>query len=119
MDRHYDIAIIGSGPAGLSAALYIKRAGLTCAVIGKDGGALEKAEKIENYFGTGAIFGAELVKQGVEQAKELGADIFREEVFSLGWNGDYTVSSVSYTPLDVYKRQADSILSRGSRTDAL
>lgn len=92
MDRHYDITIIGSGPAGLSAALYIKRAGLTCAVIGKDGGALEKAEKIENYFGTGAISGAELVKQGVEQAKELGADIFREEVFSLGWNGDYTVS---------------------------
>lgn len=81
MDRHYDITIIGSGPAGLSAALYIKRAGLTCAVIGKDDGALEKAEKIENYFGTGAISGAELVKQGVEQAKELGADIFREEVF--------------------------------------
>lgn len=92
MNRHYDITIIGSGPAGLSAALYVKRAGLTCAVIGKDGGALEKAEKIENYFGTGAISGAELVKRGVEQAKELGADIFREEVFSLGWNGDYTVS---------------------------
>lgn len=92
MDRHYDITVIGSGPAGLSAALYIKRAGLTCAVISKDGGALEKAEKIENYFGTGAISGAELVKQGVEQAKELGADIFREEVFSLGWNGNYTVS---------------------------
>ena len=67
MDRHYDITIIGSGPAGLSAALYVKRAGLTCAVIGKDGGALEKAEKIENYFGTGAISGAELVKQGVKQ----------------------------------------------------
>lgn len=80
MDRHYDITVIGSGPAGLSAALYIKRAGLTCAVIGKDGGALEKAEKIENYFGTGAIFGAELVKQGVEQAKEL-VRIYSEKRF--------------------------------------
>ncbi len=92
MDRHYNITVIGSGPAGLSAALYIRRAGLTCAVIGKDGGALEKAEKIENYFGTGAISGSELVKRGTEQAKELGADIFEEEVFSLGWNGNYTVS---------------------------
>lgn len=45
MDRHYDITIIGSGPAGLSAALYVKRAGLTCAVIGKDGGALEKRKR--------------------------------------------------------------------------
>ncbi len=92
MDKHYNITVIGSGPAGLSAALYIRRAGLTCAVIGKDGGALEKAEKIENYFGTGAISGSELVKRGTEQAKELGADIFEEEVFSLGWNGNYTVS---------------------------
>ncbi len=92
MDRHYNITVIGSGPAGLSAALYIRRAGLTCAVIGKDGGALEKAEKIENYFGTGAISGSELVKRGTEQAKELGADIFEEEVFSLGWNGNYTAS---------------------------
>lgn len=92
MDRHYNITVIGSGPAGLSAALYIRRAGLTCAVIGKDCGALEKAEKIENYFGTGVISGSELVKRGIEQAKELGADIFEEEVFSLGWNGSYTVS---------------------------
>ena len=47
----YDIIIIGSGPAGLSAAIYTLRAGLSTVVIGKDGGSLEKAEKIENYFG--------------------------------------------------------------------
>ena len=56
MDRHYDITIIGSGPAGLSAALYVKRAGLTCAVIGKDGGALEKSGKDRELFRHGSNF---------------------------------------------------------------
>ena len=46
-----DVVIIGSGPAGLSAALYMLRGGFSTTVIGKDNGALEKAEKIENYFG--------------------------------------------------------------------
>ena len=47
----YDAVMIGSGPAGLSAALYTSRANLTTLVIGKDRGALEKADRIENYFG--------------------------------------------------------------------
>ena len=47
----YDILIIGAGPAGLSAAIYGARANLKIMVLGKDGGALQKAEKIENYFG--------------------------------------------------------------------
>lgn len=40
-----DVVIIGSGPAGLSAALYMLRGGFSTTVIGKDNGALEKAEK--------------------------------------------------------------------------
>ena len=46
-----DVVIIGSGPAGLSAALYMLRGGFSTTVIGKDNGALEKAEKIENNYG--------------------------------------------------------------------
>ena len=47
----YDVIIIGKGPAGISASLYIKRANLKILVIGKDTGALEKAKTIENYYG--------------------------------------------------------------------
>ena len=47
----YDVIIIGKGPAGISASLYVARAGMKCLVIGKGLGALEKAEKIENYYG--------------------------------------------------------------------
>ena len=47
----YDVIIVGNGPAGLSAALYTSRANLKTLVIGKDQGALAKAERIENYFG--------------------------------------------------------------------
>ena len=47
----YDVIIIGKGPAGISASLYIKRANLKVVVIGKDEGALKKAQKVENYYG--------------------------------------------------------------------
>ena len=46
-----DTIIIGNGPAGISAALYTCRANLKTLIIGRDGGSLEKAEKIENYYG--------------------------------------------------------------------
>lgn len=57
----YDVIIVGAGPAGLSAALYTSRANVKTLVIGKDGGALERVEKIENYFGVAApISGCEI-----------------------------------------------------------
>ena len=46
-----DCVIIGKGPAGLSAALYVRRAGYTPRVIGRDSGALGQSHRIENYFG--------------------------------------------------------------------
>ena len=68
-----DAIIIGCGPAGLSAALYILRAGFSVTIIGKDNGALTKAEKIENYFGLPApLDGNTLVENGKEQARALG-----------------------------------------------
>ena len=45
------LIIAGAGPAGVSAALYAVRSGITPLVLHKGGGALEKAVKIENYYG--------------------------------------------------------------------
>ena len=47
----YDVIIIGSGPAGISASLYSKRRKLSVLVISKGTGALGKAEMVDNYYG--------------------------------------------------------------------
>ena len=57
------IVIIGAGPAGISAALYASRANMDPLVINNGIGALEKAEKIENYYGMDhPVSGKELLR---------------------------------------------------------
>ena len=83
-----NVIIIGNGPAGVSAALYTSRAGISTLIIAKDAGALEKAEKIENYFGFGEpISGKELSERGIAQAKRLGVEFLNDEVVSLEYDG--------------------------------
>lgn len=92
----YDIIIIGAGPAGISAALYTLRANLNTLIIGKDGGALEQTDKIENYFGTGGVIsGKELLEKGITQAENLGASFAKEEVVSIEWMENFTVTTQS------------------------
>ncbi len=87
-----DVIILGYGPAGISAATYTTRAGLNTIVIGRDGGSLLKAEKIENYYGFSApVSGEQLVKDGIEQAARLGAQIISDEVLGITYDGQFTV----------------------------
>ena len=66
-----NIVIIGSGPAGVSAALYTARAGVDTTVLTRGPGALDRAELIQNYYGFAApISGAELERQGIEGATD-------------------------------------------------
>lgn len=75
------ILIVGGGPAGLSAAIYTARAGIQTTVLFQDGGALEKTDKIENYFGfTEVISGPDLLARGRAQAERLGAQLVQTEV---------------------------------------
>ena len=75
-DGVLDLAIIGGGPAALTAALYAARAGLAVAVFDKQhiGGALTEISKIANYPGFVGE-GQELAKKMVEQARKFGARI--------------------------------------------
>ena len=85
----YDIIIIGGGPAGISASLYTVRAGLSTLIIAKGWGSLEKAEKIQNYYGLESdLTGKELLKNGLEQARNLGVDVIVDEIVGLnGFDG--------------------------------
>lgn len=81
-----NVIIIGNGPAGISAAIYLKRSGLDPIVIGKDLGTLGEYPKliIENYYGFNEpISGTELVKNGLAQAAFLGIEVINDAVLSI------------------------------------
>ncbi len=90
----YDVIIIGKGPAGISASLYIKRANLSVLIIGKDEGALKKAQKVENYYGIVGS-GEDILKAGEKQAIDLSIEILTEEVLSIDYNKNFIVTTTS------------------------
>lgn len=92
----YDVIIVGSGPAGISASLYAKRRKLSVLVISKGNGALGKTEKIDNYYGFPyGISGQELYENGIQQAKLLGVDIVEDEVVSLTYLDNFEIDTVN------------------------
>ncbi len=78
--------VLGNGPAGISAAIYAARAGLSVTVIGRDGGSLAKADKVENYYGFAEpVTGEALHQAGIAQATRLGVEMVTGEVLSIGY----------------------------------
>lgn len=92
----YDVIVIGSGPAGIAAAIYAKRRNLSILVISKGNGALQKAEKIDNYYGfENGISGKELYENGIKQAKNLGIDFIEDEIINIEYINQFTVETVN------------------------
>jgi len=80
----YDLVIVGSGPAGLTAAIYAARYTLNTLVIGSSpGGQVAESGRIENYPGFLRIDGVELTRRMVEQAESLGVETVRGEVIGV------------------------------------
>ena len=91
-----NVVIIGSGPAGVSAALYTARAGMDTTVLTKGSGALARAEGIENYYGVpGPVSGAELERRGIEGAKAVGVKFVEAEAVGLTFTDKLTVETLS------------------------
>ena len=91
-----NVVIIGSGPAGVSAALYTARAGIDTTVLTRGSGALARAEGIENYYGVpGPVSGAELERRGIEGAKAVGVQFVEAEAVGLTFTDKLTVETLS------------------------
>lgn len=92
----YDVIIIGSGPAGISTALYTKRGGLTTLIISKGISSLQKAQKIENYYGIDKeLSGEQLYRIGLDQAKKLEVEIVEDEVTQIIYENEFKVITVN------------------------
>ncbi len=92
----YDTIVIGNGPAGISGAIYLKRFNYNVLVIGKDLGALEGDHYIDNYYGVKHVKGSDLINAGIEQARDLGIDVLKDEVVAIEYAAQgFTVKTVN------------------------
>lgn len=104
--------IVGKGPAGIEAAIYCQRANLKTLVIGKDYGAIEKAQSVDNYYGIESINGIELIERGIAQARNLGIEVLTDEVVGIEFDD---AGFMVNTPKESYKTSALLLASGASR----
>ena len=113
--QEYDIVIIGSGPAGLTAAIYARRAGKKCIVIEKDymsGGQVLTTNEVENYPGFFKVSGFDLGQKLREHAEQFGTEFVVDEVLSIE-NADQKIKTVHCREADYQTGRI--ILATGAR----
>lgn len=98
MKSNFDCIIIGAGIAGLTAALYLKRAGKNIIIIEKSmpGGQILKTNSIKNYPGFLEIDGFSLIEKIVDQTKNINIEIIKEEVIEIKNNFEVITNKNTY-----------------------
>lgn len=90
----YDVTIVGSGPAGMAAAIYAKRAMLDTLVVDKtsvSGGQILNTYEVDNYPGLPEVTGMDLGKKFKDHAVKLGAEFTRNTITSIEDKGEYKI----------------------------
>jgi thioredoxin reductase (NADPH) len=82
-DNDYDVIILGSGPAGLQAAIHAARARVSVLVLGKPSKSSLHRAHIENYCCMERTAGDELLQQGMQQAEQAGTSFMHEDVIKV------------------------------------
>ena len=90
-----DVLIIGAGPAGCQAAIYLKRFNVEPLVIASNDSTLKSAHLVENYYGIPSISGSDLYETGLAQLKKLGVSVKEETVINIEFYDHFVVTTQS------------------------
>lgn len=114
MEKHYDLVIIGGGPAGLTAGIYANQLGLKSVVVEKEvwGGQIATTYEVLNYTGYDKISGEELSLKMYNHAKSLGVELVNDEI--KGTNLECELKEI-YGFKNTYKAKA-VIIAIGTKT---
>ena len=104
MNKIYDVIIIGSGPAGMSAAIYLKRASKTVLILEREscGGQIAMAPLVENFPSIESISGSELADRMMSQVLSLGVDFELEEALSITKEDNIFHIKTDYSSYDAF-----------------
>jgi thioredoxin reductase (NADPH) len=97
IDRAYDCIIIGAGPGGLQAAIYLGRYNRKVLLIDRSGGRTRHARSIENFLTHREISGREIIERGMQQARSLNVRLESNRVESVKKEGLFSVMTADST----------------------